>query len=174
MPEQSLTHTLREHDPVLHIHRHSPSHGPVMDHIRLRTRRESPFQVPVALLKKHSLGSRHAVPASYVAIPLFRPFWTVLMPRECILNLRLDIGPFQCSSGCSNLHPDSPPLRVPGIDKDRMGAHSSLHSRRYTASANPTCATYIRSAILQASTRIWSHRSGRSGLSVITYSSSRC
>ena len=35
-----------------------------MDHIRLRTRRESPFQVPVALLKKHSLGSRHAVPAS--------------------------------------------------------------------------------------------------------------
>ena len=99
------------------------------------------------------------------------PFWTTLMPREFILNLRLDIGPFECSSGCSNLHPDSPPLRVPGIKRDRIGAHSSFHSRRYTASASPTCASYSRLAIAQASILILSHSVW---LSVTTYSCSRC
>ena len=47
----------------------------------------------------------------------FGPFWTTLMPREFILSRKLDIGPFECSSLCSNLQPDSPPPRVPGQDR---------------------------------------------------------
>ena len=72
------------------------------------------------------------------------PFWTVQMSTECIRNLRLDIGPFECSSECSNLQPDSPPLLVPEMSKDRRGDHSSFHSRRYTASASPVWATCSR------------------------------
>ena len=63
----------------------------------------------------------------------FGPFWTTLMPREFILSRKL-VGPFECFSGCSNLQPDSPPRRVPGTKRDRVGARSSFHSRRYTAS----------------------------------------
>ena len=92
------------------------------------------------------------------------------MSRECIRNLRLDIGPFERSSGRSNLQPDSPPLLVPGMSKDRRGDHSSFHSRRYTASASPVWATRSRLAISQASILILLHRSS---LSVVTYSSSR-
>ena len=51
--------------------------------------------------------------------------WIILvqMSRECNRNLKLDIGPFviECLSGRSNLQPDSPPLLVPGMSKDRRG-----------------------------------------------------
>ena len=57
IPEELLTDTRGEHYPVVDIHQ-------IMHHILLRIGSELPSNVPVSLLKEHSLSLRHAVPAS--------------------------------------------------------------------------------------------------------------
>ena len=125
--------------------------------------------MPVASFEKHSLGTRHAVPAS-----LYHAFVGAILDSADVqgVHSQSQAGHWAIRALVRALESAARQSTTPRArdEQGQEGDHSSFHSRRYTASASPVWATCSRLAISQASILILLHRSS---LSVVTYSSSR-